>query len=121
MIEVKFNTQTSTIQVIIQQGCQLQVPDTWNNKRLLLILLRLLQGNNDKPLMSFAEIAQAFGYADRRNVNNLWREFELSGMDFLDYLRRKYKIDERIREAIIEIFLEDILAPVEAVTAQVRR
>lgn len=121
MIEVNVSTETATIQVIIPQGCQLQVPDTRNNKRLLLILLRLLQGTNGKPLMTFAQIAAAFGYADRRNVNNFWREFEQSGRDFLAYLARKYKIDERIRDGILEVFLEDILASVDAVRVEVRR
>jgi hypothetical protein len=61
MIEVKVSTETTTIQVTIPQGGQLEVPDTRNNKRLLLILLRWLQGTDGKPLMTFAEMAQAFG------------------------------------------------------------
>lgn len=89
MIEVKINTETGTIQVMLAQGNYLEVVDTWNNRKLLMILLRLLKGADGKPLMTFEEIAKALGYADRRNVNNFFREFQQCGMDFLEYLRRK--------------------------------
>lgn len=121
MLEVNVSTEGGRIQVVLPPGSTLQLPDTWNNRRVMMVLLRLFVGANGKPLMTFAEIAQAFGYPDRRNVNNFWREFEQSGCDFLDYLKRKYKIDDPIRDGIIEVFLEDRLASVEAVTAEVRR
>ncbi len=121
MLEVNVSMEGDQIQVVLPPGSTLQMPDTWNNRRLMMVLLRLLAGADGKPLMTFAEIAQAFGYPDRRNVNNFWRAFEQSGCDFLDYLKRKYKIDERVRDGIVEVFLEDLFASVEAVTAEVRR
>src|SRR5712692_7639501 len=120
-LAVNISTASGTIQVALGEGYQLEVVDTWNNRRLLLVLLRLVQGPRGKPALTFADIAQAFGYADRRNVNNFWREFEQSGEDFFDYLQRKYKIDATIRDMIWQVFLEDIWASTERVTAAVRQ
>lgn len=120
MVEVPVSIQSGTIQVALPPGSQLEMVDTWNNRRLLMLLLRLLHGADGKPLMSFAAIAQAFGYKDRRNGHNFWREFEQSGQDELQYLERKYKIDQRMRETIVQVFLEDLWATVAAVTTQVR-
>jgi len=120
-IAVQVNTASGTIQVALGEGYRLEGVDTWNNRRLLRVLRRLVQGPEGKPAWTFADIAQAFGYADRRNVNNYWREFQQSGEDFWDYLQRKYKIDATIRETIRPVFLEDIFASSGAVTAEVRQ
>jgi transposase-like protein len=120
-LAVKINTEPATIQVQLGESGCLTLADTWNNRRLLMVLLRLVGNAQGKPALTFAEIAQAFGYRDRRNVNNFWREYEQSGGDCLAYLQRQYKIDERIRTAIGEVFLEDLWQTPAAVTTEVRR
>jgi len=121
MIEMKINTEEGRIQVKVAEGSYLELVDSWNNRKVLMIMLRLIKGEDGKAVMTFEEIAKALGYSDRRNVNNFWREFCQCGMDFSQYLRRKYKIEEKIRDCILEVFLEDIFATAEQVTLQVQR
>lgn len=120
-LAVKINTTPATIQVQLGENRYLTLADTWNNRRLLLVLLRQVGDADGKPALTFAEIAQAFGYADRRNVNNFWREYEQSGGDCLAYLQRKYKIDARIRATIWEVFLADLWQTAAEVTVAVRQ
>ena len=60
-ITVNISTAAGTIQVALGEGYRLEVADTWNNRRLLLVLLRLIQGPAGKPALTFAKIAEAFG------------------------------------------------------------
>jgi transposase-like protein len=79
----------------------LQIADTKSNRKVLMVLLRSLRNPvTDKPLFTFKVIADAFGYSDRRNVNNYWRDFERCGQDILNYIRRKRKVDESVIEAV---------------------
>src|SRR5713226_5719073 len=119
-LAVKINTEPATIQVQLGESGCLTLADTWNNRRLLMVLLRLVGNAQGKPALTFEAIAQAFGYADRRNVNNFWREYEQSGGDCLAYLQRQCKIDERIRTAIGEVFLEDLWQPPAPAPTEVR-
>jgi hypothetical protein len=49
---------------------------------------------------TFQEIAEAFGYADRRNVHNYWREFVACGQEFFAFVRRKRKVDDIVVAAV---------------------
>lgn len=71
------------------------------NKKLSLIFLRSWQDlQTGKPLYTFQAIADAFGYEDRRNVNNYWREFEASEGQFSRFLLRKRKVDQAVVVAV---------------------
>jgi len=79
----------------------LQIADTKSNRKALMVLLRSLRNPvTDRPLFTFKVIADAFGYPDRRNVNNYWRDFEQCGQDILSYIRRKRKVDENVVQAV---------------------
>jgi transposase-like protein len=78
-----------------------QIADTKSNRKVLMVILRSLQHPvTERPLFTFKKIADAFGYPDRRNVNNYWRDFEQCGQDILDYIRRKRKVDENVVQAV---------------------
>jgi hypothetical protein len=72
-----------------------EVANTWLNEKVFLIFLRLWQDDTGKAVYTFQEIAEAFGYADRRNVHNYWREFVACGTEFFALLRRKRKVTDR--------------------------
>ena len=79
----------------------LQIADTQSNRKALMVLLRSLRDPvTGRPLFTFKVIADAFGYPDRRNVNNYWRDFEQCGQDILSYIRRKRKVDENVVQAV---------------------
>jgi len=78
-----------------------QIADTKSNRKVLMVILRSLQNpRTDRPLFTFKKIADAFGYPDRRNVNNYWRDFEQCGQDILNYIHRKRKVDKNVVQAV---------------------
>ncbi|MCI0528984.1 MAG: DDE-type integrase/transposase/recombinase [Nitrospira sp.] len=86
--------------VIKTQGGNFQLPDTWENEKVMLIFLRLWQQPFGGAVYTFQEIADAFGYKDRRDVNNYWRGFWGSGGEFIKYLLRKKKVDSEVVQAV---------------------
>jgi len=45
--------------------------DTWANRKVLFVVLRALRSpETGKPLVTYQELADSFGYPDRRNVQN---------------------------------------------------
>ncbi len=71
--------QVESLRVTLPGGLVAEVADTWANRRAMMILLRSVQTPEGRSLMTYEQIAQALGYADRRNVQNYWAEFEACG------------------------------------------
>lgn len=73
------------------------------NKKLCLIFLRMWTDlESGKAIYTYQQIADAFGYADRRNVHNFWQEFMECEGKFLDFLLRKRKVDSTVVDAVSE-------------------
>lgn len=77
-------------------GMWVEMPDTWANRRSLMIVLRCLRTAEGRPRVSFEQLAEKRGYADRRNVHNYWMEFESCGGDLEAYLARRKKVDAEV-------------------------
>ena len=77
-------------------GLWVEMPDTWANRRSLMIVLRCLRKADGRPLVSFEQLAEKMGYADRRNVHNYWMEFESCGGDLEAFLVRRKKVDAEV-------------------------
>jgi transposase-like protein len=89
-----------------------------SNKKLCLIFLRLLKDPiTGKSIYTYKEIADAFGYADRRNVHNYWQEFCSCEGKFLDFLLRKRKVDL----AVVDALKESVLSNIQSSLAQLCR
>ena len=73
--------QAQPLCIMLPMGMWFELPDTWANRRGAMILLRGLHQRDGRPLVTYEYLAQALGYADRRNVHNFWAEFEASGSD----------------------------------------
>ncbi|MBM3302828.1 MAG: hypothetical protein FJY85_23130, partial [Deltaproteobacteria bacterium] len=88
--------QVEPLQIKLPGGLWLEMADSWTNRRGLMIFLRCLRRPDGRSLMTYEAIASALGYADRRNVNNFWREFEGCGEDLEAYLSRRKKVDGEV-------------------------
>ena len=77
-------------------GLWVEMPDTWANRRSLMIVLRCLRAATGRPLVSFEQLAEKMDYADRRNVHNYWMEFEACGGDLEAFLVRRKKVDAEV-------------------------
>ncbi|SLM30463.1 hypothetical protein MTBBW1_2280005 [Desulfamplus magnetovallimortis] len=91
---------------------KLQLADSNENRKILMVIFRSLQDlETGKHLFTFQMIADTFGYGDRRNVNNYWREFEQCEKNIPDYIQRKRKVDQEVVQAVQAELKENIQAP----------
>jgi transposase-like protein len=97
---------------IRSQGFCLQFPETEKNTRVLWLLLRAFYDpDTGKKLFTHEQIAKAFGYKARQNIQNFEQEFRHCGEDILAYLQRKCKVDTSVVEAVAEVLRQHPLAP----------
>ena len=87
--------QAETIQLKLPGGLWVEMPDTWANRRGLMILLRCLRTAEGRPLVTYDQLAEELGYADRRNVHNFWMEFKACG-DLEAFLVCRQKVDAQV-------------------------
>ncbi len=88
--------QPDTLSILLPMGLWFELPDTWSNRRGAMILLRGLRRRDGWPLVTYEHLAQALGYADRRNVHNFCAEFEACGGDLVAFLQRRKKVDAEV-------------------------
>lgn len=96
--------QVELLCIDLPGGLRLEVTDSWANRRGLMIFLRCLRGPDGQSWMTYEEIAQQFGYADRRNVHNFWMEFHACGEDLEAFLSRRKKVDAEVVALCEEIW-----------------
>ena len=88
--------QAKWLQLKLPGGLWVEMPDTWANRRGLMIMLRCLRTPAGRPLVTYERLAAGLGYADRRNVHNFWMEFETCGGDLEAFLVRRKKVDGEV-------------------------
>jgi len=69
------------------------------------VLIRLFFNRKNEHLFTFEEISDMLGYADRRNVDNFYREFKQKGCNFLTLLSRKSELSQYVDD-IQKVLLE---------------
>ena len=85
------------------QGLYLQFPDVGKNKKAILTFLRGVSSpDTGEPVFTYQEIADAFGYKARQDVENFVAEFHASGDDLQQYLSPKHSKHDRLCEPIAE-------------------
>jgi hypothetical protein len=85
--------QTEWMPLKLPGGLWVEMPDTWSNRRGLMIVLRCLRTAEGYPLVTYERLAEGLGYRDRRNVHHFWMEFEACGSDLEAFLVRRQKIN----------------------------
>ena len=88
--------QVEWLWLTLPGGWWVEMPDTGSNRRGLMIFLRCLRTAEGRPVVTFERLAEALGYADRRNVHNFWMEFEACGGDLEAFLVRRKKVDAEV-------------------------
>jgi len=108
---VEVNMNEEKIEVSLNIPVRFSIPRTKPNIKFIIVFLRLLFAGDGSRLCTFNDIAKMFGYADRRNVNNYWREFEQQNYDILGFLSRKVDFAESI--PLIEDFVaKNMILPI---------
>jgi transposase-like protein len=88
------------------------LPDTMSNRKAILVFLRLLQDERDKPLFTFRELSVLFDGNNRQAASGHVERFRQCGSDFLRFLTRKRKVDSQVVEVVIQELLHDPLAEI---------
>ena len=88
--------QVQSLRLPVCEGVVLEMPDSWANRRGVMIFLRCLRDAEGHPLLTYERIAQMLGYPDRRNVHNFWMEFVACGEDLEAFLGRRKKVDAQV-------------------------
>jgi len=112
MAHLEVEIHSPTIEIRSQAfSCEFQ--DIGNNKKALFVFLRSFRSpESGKPLFTHETIANAFGYADRRNIQNYVGEFKRCGEDFQAFLSRTNTKRERLFGVIEEQVLQcPLLSP----------
>jgi transposase-like protein len=118
-LDVKFHG--NRFEITSQVFC-CDIHDTWENRKVWFVILRMLcSPESGKPLFSYQQIAEAFGYTARQNIHNYVREYEQCAENLFDYLRHKRKVDPLVVEAVREEFGKDVLARTGALRTRVNQ
>lgn len=113
--------QPATLCILLPMGLWFELPDTWANRRGAMILLRGLRRRDGWPLVTYEHLAQALGYADRRNVHNFWAEFEACGAELAAFLQRRKQVDAEVVAHCEQIWQAHPLWSCAQVLAEFRR
>ena len=111
MANLTLTCQDAMYHIHSQDFC-VQFPETTANKKVLCLVLRSLRHpDTGKPLFTHQQIATAFGYPARQNVQNFEQEFRVCDGDLLEYLQRKRKVDASVVDAVTTLLRQFPLAP----------
>ena len=118
-LEVTFHDDR--FEIISQVFC-CEIHDTWENRKVWFVILRsLCSPTTGKPFFSYQQIADAFAYKARQNINNYIREYEECDENLFDYLRHKRKVDPVVVKAVREELGKDVLAKTSALRIRVNQ
>ena len=95
------------------------LPDTSENRRAVVVFLRLLLDSNGKHLYTHQELASIFDSCNRQASSNHFESFVACGCNFLDYLKRKRKVNDEVVDAVLEELMQEPLAAVSDLTPRV--
>jgi transposase-like protein len=108
---VSVSVNEEAIEVSLNVPVRFSLRRTKANIKFIIVFLRLLLSKDGIELCTFQEIARMFGYADRRNVNNFWREFQQHDYDILGFLSRKVDFADCV--PLIEDFVaKNLILPI---------
>jgi transposase-like protein len=102
--------QDNKFRVVTQGFSTKWLPDTFWNKKVVLVMLRYLVGDREKELFTLQELTVFLDSEDRQAVNQQLKLFRDCGEEFAAFLSRQCKVDERVVEAVKESLLVEPLA-----------
>lgn len=109
-IEVEF---TNTMMRIRSQAFSCEFPEVEKNTKAVLVFLRsLCHPETGKSLFTYQELADAFGYKARQNVENFLAEFRASEQNFVQFLTRVNTKHDRLFPLVEAQILSNVLVSV---------
>jgi transposase-like protein len=108
MAHIKVTCTDTTLCIRSQAFC-CEFPKEGKNTKALLVFLRsLCSPETGKPLFTYQQLADAFGYRARQNVENFLAEFRASHQDFVAFLTRVNTKHDRLFPLVEEQVLGSV-------------
>jgi len=82
------------------------LPNTKSNRKTIAVVLRYLLNSEGKPFSTFQELSPLFESENRQAASQHVEDFRDCGEDFLDFLKRRRKIDEEVTEVVKKVLRE---------------
>jgi len=102
-----------------QYFCTEWVSDTPENRKAMLVFLRLLLGEDGRPLFTHQQLACIVESCNRQASSNHFESFVACGRDFFAFLNRKRKVNSAVVDAVFNELLDDPLAKISNLTLRV--
>ncbi|MBU1379700.1 DDE-type integrase/transposase/recombinase [Myxococcota bacterium] len=106
---IQLEIENNKFRVITQVFKTSWLPYTAANKKVVLLVLRLIEDDNGNPLFTYNELATILGNKGLTAAHDHVAKFRACGEEFdkaLKTLRNKYKVDEQIIKTVLEILRE---------------
>ena len=100
---LELETQDNKFRVVTQDFQSEWLPDTPGNRKVMVIVLRGLQDEDENPLFTFQELAAIVGSDNRQAASGHVEDFRECGEEFDETLKHKRKVDEEVVGALEEI------------------
>lgn len=97
------------------------LPDTQANRKVILLALRYLKDRRGRNLFSYAELALIVGSEKRQTASQYCENFRACGEDFLSMINHKGKLDESVRNAVLEVMKKTPFASEEKMALEVNK
>lgn len=102
-----------------QHCCTDWVSDTPENRKAMIVFLRLLVDSTGRRLFTHQQLAEIVSSSNRQASSNHFESFVACGCDFLDFLLRKRKVNDEVCNAVLSALMEDPLAEVSEIRPKV--
>lgn len=94
--------QDNKFRIVTQEFCTQWFPDTKNNRKVVVVMLRYLTDNRGKAVFTLQELATVLESNNHQAVSQHLDDFRECGEDFLRLLTRQRKVDEQVVGAVNE-------------------
>lgn len=104
-----------------QHFCTSWVSDTPANRKAMIVFLRLLLGEDGRPLFTHQQLACIVESSNRQACSHHFESFVACGCDFLSFLNRQRKVNSEVVAAVFSELLDDPLAKLSDLTLRVNQ
>jgi transposase-like protein len=109
---LKVDKKDNLFRVVSQDFSTDWVLDTPENRKAMIVFLRLLLDYKGKALYTHQELSEIVGSSNRQACSNHFESFIASGRDFLTFLNRKRKVNDSVVSAVLDELKKDPLAKI---------
>ncbi|MEW6606558.1 MAG: hypothetical protein AB1414_03755, partial [bacterium] len=118
---VEIETSGDRFRIVGSEFSTVWLPDTFSNRKAMLIFLRLLQDKANNLLYTHQELSVIVDSKNRQASSRHIEHFRATGEDMLAFLTRQRKVDKEVVSAVLLELRKEPLAEVNEICELVKR